>query len=298
MGGQHSKRSAQVIPIEKVSAKIFQNSGSRYIITPQLCSNLLKTQIKPQTPVPSEDLKSISTMIRVKPAQILQSAQSTSTDRTRLEKEIGLVLYKRQSCLGWRSKLQLKARISDLQHNSTGQPMERMILKKLSKLCRLPLPVEIFLLLRNVLSSNSQFYIDAKDLRKSPSAVISSTSKPGLDLAHVLSLSLSATLWKLVMGTTLIDKSTRKSLKHALAHPCNFQVVCQHTNRVLHVAYDAEIVSKLTQAEPENSENPSLSSGARKRLKQIIQVNRTLAAEFSDLQQFCNKSNVLLTSLL
>ena len=299
MGANPSKRTAQMMSIDKVTSKMLRNTGGKYIISPQLCTHVLKAKIKSKTEIRATDLQSVSKMIKVQPAQILKSEASSSKERSILEREIGLALFKKQSALSWRSKLHLKARIHDLKTNSSGLPMENLVLKTLQSLSRLPLAVELYLFLRSFFTDNSHFSIDAKDLRKGPAARVLASSKPGLDIAHILSLSLSVTLWKQVMGTDLISVQDRRSLKYALAHPCNLQVVCQHTNRVLHVNYDSEIAAKLKEKkECEKNEKKKVSIGARRRLKQIIKVNQLLAVEFPNVKEFFVKSNALLKALL
>lgn len=110
---------------------------------------------------------------------------------------------------------------------------------------------------------------------------------PGMDRAHKLSLHLAVNLWKKVYGHDLAYANVVRQLRRALSLSSNIYVTCHHTNRVLHVKYDNEIISALKNL---STEKNTLSPGAKLRIKQIIGVLPKLQQQSPVMNDFVNRS--------
>ena len=140
--------------------------------------------------------------------------------------------------------------------------------------------------------------VTASILRKSPSVSKQNgvtVCGPGMDRAHKLSLHLAANLWKKVYGHDLAYSNVVQEMREALSMPSNIYVTCHHTNRVLHVKYDNEIITALLNP---NTEKRSLSSGAKLRIKQILGVLPKLQEQSSVMNDFANRSKLALKTIL
>jgi hypothetical protein len=125
--------------------------------------------------------------------------------------------------------------------------------------------------------------VTTKTLRRSTNYGLVAAS-PGLERAHLLSLGLATRLWKAHAGHDRIGARDLAALKSALNDRRNLRVVCQHTNRVLHVRYDDEIAMAMEES------GLRLSPGARQRLKCAVQVLETLSCDHEKIRPFCDES--------
>ena len=128
--------------------------------------------------------------------------------------------------------------------------------------------------------------INAKSLRTKCRGL---EPKPGLEIAHKLSLFLAVKLWRNIYGDSIKTRDLRQ-LKHALSSKVNAYHTCIHTNRVLHVQYDNEIVTAL-------KDKAKLSCGARMRLKQVLKVLKELDNHSDTLHRFSKHSLKLLKKI-
>ena len=117
---------------------------------------------------------------------------------------------------------------------------------------------------------------------------------PGMDRAHKLSLHLAVHLWKKAYGHDLAYANVVRQLKRALSLSSNIYVTCHHTNRVLHVKYDNEIISALQNL---STEKNTLSPGAKLRTKQILGVLPKLKEQSPAMNDFVNRSILALKTI-
>ena len=119
------------------------------------------------------------------------------------------------------------------------------------------------------------------------------TRSLGMDRAHKVSLKLAVILWKKVYGHDLAYARVRVQLRQALSLPSNIYVTCHHTNRVLHVKYDNEIINALQRTEKQNT----LSPGAKMRLKQVLDTLFKLKVHSDVMNDFANRSIAVLKNI-
>jgi len=138
--------------------------------------------------------------------------------------------------------------------------------------------------------------LSASNLRRNPSVsqLNGIKSGPGMDRAHKLSLHLAVHLWKQVYGHDLAYAKVRTQVRQALALPSNIYVTCHHTNRVLHVKYDKEIIDALQES---RTKTPNLTPGAKMRLKQVIDVLKMLKEDSAVMNDFAKRSILVLKEL-
>jgi len=115
----------------------------------------------------------------------------------------------------------------------------------------------------------------------------------GMDKAHKVSLKLAVVLWKKVYGHDLAYARVRVQLRQALSLPSNIYITCHHTNRVLHVKYDNEIINALQRSEEQNI----LSPGAKMRLKQVLDTLIKLKVHSDVMNDFANRSIAVLKNI-
>ncbi len=124
--------------------------------------------------------------------------------------------------------------------------------------------------------------LTAKALRSSTNYNVPAA---GLERAHVLSLYVARKLWTEYRGDGgRVTSRELSALRAALNDPRNLRAVCRHTNRVLHVRYDEEIVKALELAD--RRLGSSLSSGASQRLHSVLAVLKELSSK-DDVKHFC-----------
>lgn len=121
-----------------------------------------------------------------------------------------------------------------------------------------------------------------------------SSPKSGeLDRAHILSLSLTCQLWRLVHGHDRISIHELNQLRLALSRPNNCLITSHHVNRGLHVKYDNEILKQLTGTVLPTS----LTWGARNRVHMISDILVEMQRDFPDLVPFIRASRQKLKRL-
>lgn len=132
--------------------------------------------------------------------------------------------------------------------------------------------------------------LTASNLRRNTSKMANGT---GVDRAHKVSLQLAVVLWKKVYGHDRAYARVRVQLRQALSLPSNIYLTCHHTNRVLHVEYDKQIIDALH----ESNKQYSFSPGAKQRLKQVIDTLVKLKEHSDVMNDFANRSITVLKSL-
>ena len=137
--------------------------------------------------------------------------------------------------------------------------------------------------------------LSASNLRRNPSikSPTGLSSAPGMDRAHKLSLFLAVQLWKKVYGHDLAYDNVRVQLSQALSLSSNLYHTCHHTNRVLHVRYDKEIVEALQAPGAKN-----LTPGAKMRIKQVLDVMSILKKDSTVMSDFSKRSIPVLKELI
>ena len=137
--------------------------------------------------------------------------------------------------------------------------------------------------------------LSASNLRLTPSTsrLSKGMSGPGMDRAHKVSLKLAVILWKKVYGHDLAYANVRVQLRQALSLSPNIYTTCHHTNRVLHVKYDNEIIEAIQDSEKKSD----LSPGAKMRLKQVLDTLLKLKQHSDVMNDFATRAIIVLRNL-
>ena len=133
-------------------------------------------------------------------------------------------------------------------------------------------------------------------LRRNPSIKLPDgiPTVPGVDRAHKLSLQLAVQLWIQIYGHDLAYNNVKDQVREALAMSSNIYHTCHHTNRVLHVKFDKEIIDALQKPRQESA---CLTPGAKMRLRQIIEVLYKLEQHSEVMKDFSKRSVAILKRL-
>jgi len=135
--------------------------------------------------------------------------------------------------------------------------------------------------------------ISALGLRRKAQGI---EAKPGLEIAHKLSLFLAVQLWRHINGgKRSITALDLRNLKRALSSRPNVYHTCTHTNRTLHVQYDNEIANALKSsgiAVGNNAKKSTevISDGARVRVRQILSALNELQNQSDTMNRFSKES--------
>ena len=103
-------------------------------------------------------------------------------------------------------------------------------------------------------------------------------------------------MWKKVYGHDLAYRKVRFQLQQALSLSSNIYITCHHTNRVLHVKYDKEIIGALQKTSTNENNQPfqesslNLSPGAKMRIKQVLEVLLNLREHSHVMNDFSTRS--------
>jgi len=141
----------------------------------------------------------------------------------------------------------------------------------------------------NFLYSVFRFKLTPKTLRKPPRL----RAVSGLERAHKLSLSLAVQLWKHIYGHPYVKKSKKTIIANALSVDSNVYYTCRFTNRTAHVKFDKEI----SDAVKSHGQVP-ISSGAKLRVKQVLNAMSKIEKHSPEMSDFCGKSRQELKKLL
>lgn len=307
MGTSYSKK----VPLSKISAKMLTSRKCNdkenvktqvQLLSPNFCSSLIKTSKLHKSCDPAElDFLKKFLARQSNFRAVVDKSEFKKLDKIRKSSEVELSRALKKVFTGHANDVKLsKTAHSHLNVliNSTKTDLKfrfrnktlisRTILPQLELLSTTAnssrtlfgFAVKVPLFFRSIF----QHKLLAKDLRRNPRAL---TSSAGLERAHKLSLFLAVRLWKQVYGHSFVNARTHKLLRNALSSECNVYHTCVFTNRTLHVKYDNEIALALMTSS-------KISSGAKLRVRQILQTLIHLRTHSEILRDFCDRSSVLL----
>lgn len=289
--GQRLSRSYYT-PLKDVTVRQLAGSspaGSNFLLSPAFCLKVLKRGLPPHYECSKKELTRFSGVIKYEESEVWREKQKKVEDRLwvsmtrrkptrQLESEVEAVLEHLYASRSWfRRPGLLERTLVDQLENVLAAGKQNTLWNRMLYMWRR--------LFRKSVST--------KTLRSSTKYSIAAAT-PGTERAHVLSLAVAVRLWREFRGDDTIARAELPALRRMLNDSRNLSIVCQHTNRVLHVRYDEEILKRLDSS---SSSSLRLSPGAAKRLSAASSVLQKLSREHEEMKPFCDSALRRLNSL-
>lgn len=252
------------IPISSINCRklnLRRKGMQNVILSPRLCASIFQ---RTHGQCSEQDLKNLK--------NYLGSSSNKSTTKIKSRKAESEIIRKLERKTHLSNSLQSETEnylmnlMTTLEHHGQDSKLILVILRRLEHLYADNLKVAdksfFFNRLKNFLMSLFLSKLTPKTLRKSPSKL---PSVQGQERAHKFSLFLATKLWQHFYGHNFVNKKIKAKLKKVLSLNTNVYYTCKFTNRISHVKFDNEIYQAIFT-------NEKLSSGAKKRLEQILKA--------------------------